>query len=177
MASDGPVYEAVLAAHVLSAVIGFGSILVTGGYAQLARPRLGVTTGTSWAPPEAVRRYFRPGANLASRLIFAVPALGLVLAGLGGWKDLHQMWLWIGSGLWVAAAGAAAGLVWPAEARIQALVHRLGQGGGGGGSQDASVPAVGANLARAGRRAVAGSALADLAAAAALVIMIARPGS
>ncbi|GEM_PF-764271 len=178
MGSDRALYEAVLAAHVLSAVIGFGSILVTGCYAQLAGRRPGPGQTGPWSPSEGVRRYFRPGANLASRLIFVVPALGLVLAGLGGWEDLHQLWLWIGSGLWVTAAGAATGLVWPAESRIQVLVQGLTQPGSGDG-QEPSPAVAGAgrsSLARAGRRAVTGSALADLAAAAALVIMIARPG-
>ncbi|MGH9075497.1 MAG: hypothetical protein ACRDZQ_15475, partial [Acidimicrobiales bacterium] len=120
MGSSGTIYQVVLAAHVLCAVVGFGSILVTGGYAHLARPRAGAPGGPG--SPGPARRYFRPGTNWASRLIFAVPVLGLVLAGLGGGGDLHQVWLWVGSGLWVATAGLATAVLWPAEAGIQAML-------------------------------------------------------
>ncbi|MGH9067377.1 MAG: DUF2269 family protein [Acidimicrobiales bacterium] len=158
MATTGPAFEVVLAAHVVSAVVGFGSIVVTGGYAHLAGSR-------GDGPSEPVRRYFRPGPNLVSRLIFLVPVLGLALAGLGAADDLSQPWLWAGSGLWVLACILAEGVLWPAETRIQRLTH-LPAGPGADRSE----------LAVASRRASRSAAVIDLCFVAALVIMIGRPG-
>lgn len=156
MGSTGAAFQVVLALHVISAVVGFGSIAATGAYARLVGP-----AGGRWR--EAVRRYFRPGPNLPSRLILIVPVTGLALAGLGPSADLVQPWLWASSGLWAAATVLAAGLLWPAEARIQSLL--------------APVPSGMVELARAGARASRTAALIDLAAAAAFVLMVARPGS
>lgn len=169
MSGDGGLYEALLAAHVLCAVLGFGAVLVTGAYAQVARPGRGA--GAAQAPvagaaprvvPEAARRYFRPGPNRVARLMWAVPALGLTLAGLGGWQDLGHAWLWVGAALWVLAASVTTAVVWPAEARLQELVSVAAPG-------EADVEVV-------ARRAARGSLLVDLAVVAAFVVMIAQPG-
>lgn len=183
----GALFQVLLAAHVVTAILGFGSILVTGAYAHRAgstsrsleaRGRDGSVlpassgTGMPGLPasdgagvPASVRRYFRPGPNWASRLIFVVPALGLALAGLGGWRDLRTVWLWVGAALWTTAAVVTAGVIWPAEARIQALVGAVPPGGDAGGE-----------LVRAGRRAARASGFVDVVAAAAFVVMLGRPG-
>ncbi|MGH9127910.1 MAG: DUF2269 family protein [Acidimicrobiales bacterium] len=153
MGKDGALFQVVLAAHILCAVVGFGSVMATGGYASLARPRPGRDEA-----PDAVRRYFRPGPNWASRVIFLVPVLGLVLAGIGG--DFARAWLWVGSGLWALAAGVAVAVVWPAERRVAAAVA----GGGAAGS-----------LAGPARTASWAAGVVDLAVVAAFVVMIARP--
>lgn len=198
MGSNGALYQVVLVVHILCAVVGFGSILVTGGYASAARrgSKVGQVS-------RAVRRYFRPGANLASRLIYAVPVLGLILVGMsgGGLRFLDQFWLVLGSGLWLLAAGLATGVVWPAEARMSSLVSGTvvpGPGGGqgelaavGGGQGDPRAEAggagvgsaggglgrdeLGAAIARVGRRASWAAAVMDLAVVAAFVVMIGRP--
>ncbi|MGH9071832.1 MAG: DUF2269 family protein [Acidimicrobiales bacterium] len=163
MGPNTVLYQVVLVVHILCAVVGFGSILVTGGYAGAAR-----RVSEDGQVSEAVRRYFRPGPNLASRFIYAVPVLGLVMVGMSGGGDLSQSWLWLGSGLWLAAAGLATAVVWPAEARIAALVS--GARGAGGSLE---VPAA---IAQEGRRASWAAAVMDLAVTAAFVVMIARPG-
>lgn len=149
---NGIAYQVVLVAHVLAAVLATASIFVTGGYARLARLGQG---------SEAVRRYFRPGPNLAARLLWAVPVLGLAVAGLGPTADLGQPWLWASSGLWALAGALATGVLWPAEARIQALV--------------AGAPET-PTLERASRRAARAAAAIDVAMVGAFVLMIGRPG-
>lgn len=155
MRNDTALFEVVLAAHILCAVVGFGSVGVTGAYASLARP---------WpdhgAVPDSVRRYFRPGPNWASRVMFGVPVFGLILAGMGGGGDLGQPWLWIGSGLWLFAAILAAGVVWPAERRIASIVNE-------GETASIDEPA---------RRASRAAGAVDIAVVAAFVVMLARLG-
>lgn len=162
--STGAAFQVVLVLHVLSAVVGFGSIAATGCYARLGR-------AGDRQPPEAVRRYFGPGRNLPSRFILAVPVLGLALAGLGAGGDLAEPWLWASSGLWAGATALAAGVLWPAEARIQSLLAPTSL------SPTSPTRPGGAELARAATRASRAAALVDLAAAAAFVLMVARPGS
>ncbi len=113
--SRSPAYDLVLLAHVLSALIGFGAVVVAGLYA-LAFER------TS-PPTEAVRRYYRPGVNWAGRVIFLVPALGAALIALsqGEWS-YSDHWVIIGLGLWGFAAVVAEAALWPAERRLQAAV-------------------------------------------------------
>jgi uncharacterized membrane protein len=155
MKNGSALFEAVLAAHILCAVVGFGSVAVTGGYASLARPR-----PDRGAVPDAARRYFRPGPSWASRVIFLVPVFGLVLAGMSGGSDFRQPWLWIGSGLWLFAAALAVGLVWPAERRLASIVNEGATGSIDGPSWRASLAA----------------GAIDIAVVAAFVVMLARPG-
>jgi uncharacterized membrane protein len=145
--------------HVLSAVVGFGAILLTGVYAGMARRRVS----------EAVRRYFGPGRNWAARGVYLVPVLGVVLVETSHGADrFAQAWVWVSLLLWVVALVLAHALVWPGERRIQQLVAE---------SQPTGTGARQAELDRACRR-VARAALAiDLAFVASLALMLAQPGS
>jgi Predicted integral membrane protein (DUF2269) len=108
-------YDLVLLAHVLSALVGFGAVVVAGIYA-LAFER-------SSPPTEAVRRYYRPGVNWAGRVIYLVPAFGgaLIAMSHGVWSYADH-WVVIGLGLWGVAAVVAEVALWPAERRLQAVV-------------------------------------------------------
>ncbi len=152
----GGAYDAVLVLHVLSAVIGFGALAVTGGYAATARRSLPEV-------PDSIRRYFSPGTNLPARLLYAVPLLGGALVGMsGGDIGFDQAWLAASLGLWVVAAAVAQAVVWPGERAVQA---RLASGEDAGESLD-----------RALRRVSLGAGAVDLAAAAAFALMVAQPG-
>lgn len=110
-----PAYDVVLLAHVLAALIGFGAVVVSGGYA-LALLRLGPGS-------ETVRRYYRPGVNWAGRILFMVPVLGVVLIALshGRWA-YSDGWIGLGLVLWAFAVLVAEMALWPAERRLQAVV-------------------------------------------------------
>jgi hypothetical protein len=112
---SSPAYDVVLLAHVLSALVGFGSVVVAGLYA-LAFER-------SSPPTEAVRRYYRPGVNWAGRVIYLVPVFGAALIAMsnGDWSYADH-WVAIGLGLWAMAAVVAELALWPAERRLQAVV-------------------------------------------------------
>lgn len=97
----------------LSAVIGFGSVGVSGTYAARAR---------SAANPrqEAVLlRYFRPGTNWAERCLLLTPVLGGTLLWVGDRSAASEIWPWIGLGCWTVAVAMATAWCWPAEHRIQ----------------------------------------------------------
>jgi len=131
----GVLYTSLLMLHVLCAVVGFGTMAVTG--VQAARARRGPSASGS----DGVRRYFRPGVNWAGRALYGVPVFGFSLIGAShGAFRAADGFVVIGLLLWLTAALVAEAVVWPAERRIQ-LELTEGWGGhdddvvgGGGGS-------------------------------------------
>jgi uncharacterized membrane protein len=109
-----PGFDLLLIAHVACALFGFGALAVSGVQAV----RLARSDGAE--VPPGLRRYFAPGVNWAGRLLYGIPVLGLaLLADSGGRFGLDDSWVLSGLLLWVAAATAAEGVLWPAERRIQ----------------------------------------------------------
>ncbi len=109
-------YDVVLLAHVLSALAGFGVVVVAGAYA-LALRRPG-------PPSEAVRRYYRPGANWAGRALFLVPVFGGALVAMsGGDWSYSQTWV-LGGHRLVGGGGSGGG--------AGAVARRAGPPGRGG---------------------------------------------
>jgi hypothetical protein len=121
--AHGAWYDVVLLAHVLSALVGLGTVVVAGGYA-LALYRSGPDS-------EAVRRYYRPGVNWAGRVLFLVPVFGvvLVLMSRGDWS-FSDGWVADGLTLWAVAAAAGELVLWPAERRLQVAVGDSGPAAG-----------------------------------------------
>ncbi|MGA8295737.1 MAG: DUF2269 family protein [Acidimicrobiales bacterium] len=152
---NGPAYDAIEVLHVASAVVAFGSLAATGWYASAARQRAEPMSGAS------TRRYFRPGRNWAERALFLVPVFGGILVGMGGASIADRAWPWIGLGIWLIAAAAASGGIFPAERVLQAgiLAH-----------------ADLATLRVAARRCERWSAVTSVLFVAALVVMIWQPG-
>ncbi|MGA3352433.1 MAG: DUF2269 family protein [Acidimicrobiales bacterium] len=108
--------------HVLSAVIGFGAVGVTGTYAARAR-----SARDPRSEPRLVR-YFRPGTNWAERSLLLTPLLGALVLSVGDRSAGSQPWPWVGLGCWAVAAAIASGSCWPAERRIQAWLAEEGAG-------------------------------------------------
>jgi hypothetical protein len=108
-------YDIVLLAHVLSALVGFGAVVVAGAFA--------IVLSRSGPDSEAVRRYYRPGVNWAGRVLFLVPILGvaLVLMSHGQWS-FSDGWIMGGLALWAVAAVGAEISLWPAERQLQQAV-------------------------------------------------------
>lgn len=108
-------YDVVLLAHVLSALIGLGAVVVAGG--------CGWALLRSGPGSEALRRYYRPGINWAGRIIDLVPVFGVALIGLsrGAWS-FSDGWISSGLVLWAVAAAIGELALWPAERRLQRAV-------------------------------------------------------
>ena len=155
----GAGYSILLLLHVAAAVVGFGTVAVTG--LQAGRLR----RGADQPGAAGLRRYFRPGTNWAARALYAVPLLGFgLLADSGGAWDAADGWVVAGLGLWLVAAVLAEVVLWPAERRIQRRVAD--------GWDD---PSEATALARDCRRAAVTSALLLAVFLAALVVMTAKP--
>jgi uncharacterized membrane protein len=109
------VYDLVLLAHVLSALVGFGAVVVAGGYAMgLLRSGRG---------SDGVRRYYRPGINWGGRIIWLVPVFGVALIQMshGDWT-FSEGWITAGLMLWVVSALVGEMALWPTERKLQAWV-------------------------------------------------------
>lgn len=117
----GPTYSLVLVAHVAAAVVGFGSVGVTGLLAVRARH------GPQSPDAEAVRRFFRAPVNWPSRAIYLVPMLGAALLGLSrGTFDVDDHFVVVGLLVWTLSVVVAETVVWPAERRVVAVVSTWG---------------------------------------------------
>jgi hypothetical protein len=115
----GTAYTLLLLAHVASAVVGFGAVVVTAVQAAAA------ARGPAAPRAEAVLRYFRPGTNWAARALYGVPLFGFALIGVShGAFTSGETFVVAGLGLWVVAIAVAEAVVWPAERRIQQMVAR-----------------------------------------------------
>ena len=113
----GALYSLLVVLHVLSAVVGFGAVVLSG--VEAGRARLGPAAPGA----DSVRRYFRPGVNWAGRALYGVPVFGFgsLAASHGRWQ-VGDGFVVVGLVLWLLAAAAAELVVWPAERRVQAIV-------------------------------------------------------
>ncbi|MHB8319763.1 MAG: hypothetical protein ACYDEP_11150 [Acidimicrobiales bacterium] len=115
----GAAFDIVLLLHVTSAVLGVATVVV----GAVAAIRLLVADPSS-PLPATLRRYFSPGVNWAGRTLYAVPILGVTLLVMSrGAYGVEDTWVRWGIGLWAASVIGAESLLWPAERRIQALIH------------------------------------------------------
>jgi hypothetical protein len=168
----GPAYDLLVVLHVLSAVVGFGAVGVTGAYAAGARstpePRRDVR----------LRRYFSPGRNWAERSLLLTPVLGAIVLVSGDRGAAAQPWPWIGLACWAAAAAIATAWNWPAEHRVQTwLAGGAALEGPAGSPGTASVPGAGdlESFREDCRRLEWGATAISLLFLAAVVVMVAQP--
>ncbi len=109
-------YDVLVVLHVLSAVVGFGAVGVTGTYAARAR------SAPDPRKQAQLRRYFHPGTNWAERTLLLTPLLGTVVLLSGDRAAASLAWPWVGLGCWALAAAIATAWCWPAVRRIQSFL-------------------------------------------------------
>lgn len=158
----GPGYDLLVGLHVLSAVIGFGAVGLSGTYAASARE------ATEPRQDPALRRYFHLSTNWAERSLLVTPVLGVIVLCAGDRSADSQAWPWIGLGCWVLAASIATGRCWPAERRIQLWLADLPD------SADGPPPGLG-EFRDACRVVQSGASVVSLCFIAAVVVMIWQP--
>ncbi len=162
---DTSTYRVILLLHLLTAIVGFGGVLLNGAYAAQAAARPGPTGRAVSEANEAV-------TAIADRVIWLVPLTGLALvwASDGAWQ-LGDTWLWASLALFAVAAAASRLLLSPGHHHINRLLAEAeGHAGEGPPPQLAEVERLGR------RQAVTGVAV-DLVMVAILVLMVWRPGT
>lgn len=123
---DSTPYRVLLAAHILTAIIGLGSVTLNGLYAVEARKRQG-------PPGRAVSEANYRVSSLAEYLIYAVPVtgVGLVWASDGAW-EFGDTWVWLSLVLIVVAVLVSRLVLMPGHRRINTLLAEMEQASGDG---------------------------------------------
>ena len=143
-------YDVLVALHVVSAVVGFGAVALSGVYGATARH-----IDRPEAREESARYFRSPGR--AEWLLLAVPFLGAAALGARPeGTDFGAVWVITAAVVWLGAAVLFLGVVRPAQRQIRAA----------GGSAPAAA---------AGRRLMWGALASDVLFVVALVLMIGQP--
>jgi uncharacterized membrane protein len=165
VSSDRELYDALVVVHVACALVGFGSVAISGVYGFTTRRPAG---------PESVaeaRRYFSSPGRL-EWLVAVVPVPGVAaLAVQPGGRGVGQLWALLALLIWAGAAALLLGVVRPAEARLRAALGAVPADAVGSGSATADP----AELAAGGHRLGWASVGSDLAFFVALLLMIFQP--
>ncbi len=108
-------FDALVALHVASALIGFGAVAFSGVYGFVAG-RVAAGRGGR----EEAQRYFA-SSSPAEWLLLAVPFLGAgALAADPNGRGVAQLWAGLAAGVWLVAAVTLLAVVRPAERAIRA---------------------------------------------------------
>ena len=164
------IYKFVLVLHILSVIIGFGSVFLADVFAMKARargPRDSLTVNEVLTDV---------AEHWSSWFIYAVPLLGigLILLSDDVWK-FSQTWISMSFLLYIVALGLSHGLHFPNLRRMNAIGAELAAGGSspaGGGP-----PPQVAEMEARGKRAAAVGGILNLIMIAILFLMIWKPGA
>lgn len=123
MGIDGNVFKIIKLLHILTAIIGFGAVLLNGLYASQARARKG-------AEGLAISEANFKVSRVANFFIYAVFVLGLALVGTSdSVYKFSQTFVWLSAVLFVIMIGISHGLLQPTIAKIIGLQRELVAGG------------------------------------------------
>ncbi len=154
MGVNNPIYVVVLIAHASCAIIGFGTVALSGYYVRKVNSN----------DLEAMR-YF-DSRRIGPR-IFVVAAfcLGLLLIYLSNNSTslINSAWLKLGIADYGVATAVTFGFVWPTEAKLKRAL------GGASSARDLCLDGL-------IRRISLGSLIVDLLVSAALILMVTQPG-
>lgn len=106
-------YDVLVGLHVVSAVVGFGAVAISGAYGAIGR------RASRAGSPEDVSRFFA-SSNRGEYLLVVAPLFGLAAMGdRPGGAEYGQLWAVVGYVVWIAASALLLLVVRPAEARIR----------------------------------------------------------
>jgi uncharacterized membrane protein len=168
--TNSGVYKLLLVLHILSAIVGFGTVFLNGLYGAQVKKRRGPE---GLAISEA--NFFV--SEVAGFFIYAVFVLGilLVLVSDDAW-DFSQTWVWLAMAIYIVALGVAQGLLRPNVKRMQALSAELIAAGPPSGTPTGPPPQAVEIEQRAKVVAACGATL-NVAVVAVLALMIWKPGA
>jgi len=131
------VYKFFLLLHILSAIIGFGGVMLNGAYAAQARQRpgregLAIFETNAWIT-----------MNIAMYFIYAVFVFGLITALIGKPAvKLSQGWLSAAMALYIVAIAISHAVMIPGTKKMQKLMATLADGPAPGASRSGPPPEV-----------------------------------
>lgn len=166
MGTNTGLYKVVLLLHILTAIIGFGGVILNGVYAAEGQKRPG-PGGRAIAEANYV-----VSVKWAESFIYAVPVFGvlLVLMSDSTW-EWEQTWIWASLLLYAISLGISHSILIPGARKINALLVEMEQAGpptGGPPPQVAQIQAL-------GKKQGMTSMVLDVALIAMLALMIWRP--
>ena len=170
MGMSGFAYKFVLFLHIVSAIVGFGGVVLNGLYGVHAKNRRGegglAIVETNFAVSE-----------VCSRFIYAVPVFGFLLVWLsdGGWA-FHQTWVWMALVVYTGAIGLSHRVMKPTVKRMIVLMKEM-VSAPVGASAPAGPPPQAAEMAELGKTAGVTGAILNTALVIVLVLMIWKPGA
>ena len=120
MGVGSSIYKFVLVLHILSAIVGFGGVILNGFYAQQAKARRG-PAGL------AVAQANFAVTKIAQRFIYAVFVTGLLVVAMSdGFWDMGETWLSMAMFLYVVGLGISHGAMQPTVRKMLALMESMG---------------------------------------------------
>lgn len=120
---DGWLYKVLLLLHILTAIAGFGGVLLNGIYFNESQKRPG-------APGRAVSEANYTVAMIAEKFIYAVPVLGVLMVLVSdGAVKFEEAWIWVSLVIYVAALGVSHSIIIPAHRRLNAALVSMEESG------------------------------------------------
>jgi uncharacterized membrane protein len=170
LGANSGIYKFVLVLHLMSAIIGFGSVFLFGVFGVKAKARggregLAITETT-----------VDVAKNWSEWFIYAVPVLGILLVLLS--DDLYkfsQSWISLSFLLYIVAVGISHAVHFPNLRRMNELMAQLTAGGPPAGGQGGPPPQV-VELEARGKRAGAVGAVLNLLVVVIVFLMVWKPG-
>lgn len=158
---SGP-YKLVLVLHLLTAIVGFGAVMLNALYVRQAQRRPGPDGLAVLEANFAV-------SLVAEKVIYVVPVLGLALVGMSDkLYKFSQIWVWLSLVLFIVGIGIVHAIVIPAEKKVMLLIRRQVDG-------DAD-PAVPTEIAVLGKRRDIAAATLSVLLVVIVALMVWKPG-
>jgi hypothetical protein len=170
-AYDSGLYRAVLVAHVLCAIVGFGAVMLNAIYGAESKKRPG---------PEGIAVFDANHrvSTIGEYFIYAVFVLGFTLVLLSDdvW-EFSQTWVWLAMAVYIAALALSHLVMFPTLKRMRVLMGELAGGPPPGAAPPAGPPPQVAELESLGKRLGVVGPVLNVAVVVVLVLMVWKPGT
>jgi hypothetical protein len=144
-------YDIVFVLHIMTAIVGFGGVMLNGIYGAAAKAAGGIEG-------LAIARANHKVSSIAEKAIFAVPVFGIALVAMSkGAIKFSQTWVWLAFLLYAIAITISLTVMVPGAKRLIALMTELtavpvggpppGAGSGGPPPQVVEMEGIGKRLA------------------------------
>lgn len=160
-------YKTLLVLHIVSVVVGIGTVTLNGLYAAQSQKRPG--------PPGRAVSEANFSVSMASEYVtYLIPVFGVLLVLLSddAW-DFGQTWIWSAMLIYAAALGIAHAVMIPGHKQINALLAEMEQDPPPSGGPPTQV----AEIQTLGKRQAAGGMALNLMAVALIALMVWKPGA